>query len=124
MGFLKGQIVREIHLAEARLKLSEGSELNGRQIAWMMRERFKLDEDEGQFCDETELMDLRLDKDNVPAYLVAWDDLSLHTELDPNVKEIVFARQIEKRSQRENVFREYQTDCGRNITKYKHYKVL
>ena len=57
VGFLKGEIVREIQLADAKLKLSEGSELNGRQIAWMMRERFKLDEDEGQFYDQTELMD-------------------------------------------------------------------
>ena len=34
MGFLKGQIVKEIQLADAKLKLSEGSELNGRQIEW------------------------------------------------------------------------------------------
>jgi len=101
MGFLKGQIVKEIQLADAKLKLSEGSELNGRQIAWMMRNRFKLDEEEGHFYDQRELMDLQLDKDNVPAYLVAWDDLCLHIELDPKVKEIVFSRQIEKSAQLE-----------------------
>ena len=52
MGVLKGQIVKEIQLADAKLKLSEGSELNGRQVAWMMRNRFKLDEEEGHFYDE------------------------------------------------------------------------
>jgi len=124
MGFLKGQIVREIQLADARLKLSEGSELNGRQIAWMMRERFRLDEDEGHFYDERELMDLQLDKDNVPAYLVAWDDLSLHIDLDPKVQEICFSRQIERSTQLEKVFREYQTDCVRNNAKYRTYKCL
>ena len=35
----------------------------------------------------------------------------------------MFARQIEKSSQLEKVFRDYQTDCIRNKTKYKHYKV-
>ena len=54
MGVLKGQIVKEIQLADAKLKLSVGSELNGRQVAWMMRNRFKLDEEEGHFYDEIE----------------------------------------------------------------------
>ena len=47
---------------------------------------------------------MRLDKDNVPAYLVAWGDLSLHIDLDPEIQEIVFARQIEKSSQLEKGF--------------------
>ena len=100
-GVLKGQIVKEIQLADAKLKPSEGRELNGRQVAWMMRNRFKLDEEEGHFYDERELMDLQLEKDNVPGYLVAWDDLSLQIELEPVVKEIVFARQTEKSVQLE-----------------------
>ena len=33
MEILKGQLVKEIHLADAKLKISEGSEPNGRQIA-------------------------------------------------------------------------------------------
>ena len=124
MAFLKGQIVREINLADAKLKKSEGGELNGRQIAWMMRERFKLDEDEGHFYDERELMDLQLDKDNVPAYLVAWDDLSLHIDLDPKVQEICFSRQIERSTQLEKVFKDYQIDCVRKKDKYRTYKCL
>ena len=107
MGVLKGKIFKEIQLADAKLKLSEGSELNGRQVAWMMRRRFKLDEEEGRFYYERELTDLQLEKDNVPGYLVAWDDLSLQIELKPVVKEIVFARQIEKSVQLEKIFRDY-----------------
>ena len=58
-------------MADAKLKISEGSELNGRQIAWMMRHRFQLDQDEGQFYDQRELMDLQLEGDNVSGYPVA-----------------------------------------------------
>ena len=106
--------MKEIQLADAKLKLSEGSELNGRQVAWMMRNRFKLDEEEGHFYDERELMDLQLEKDNVPGYLVAWDDLCLQIELEPVVKEIVLARQIEESVQLEKVFRDYRIDCVKN----------
>ena len=77
-----------------------------------------MDGDEGQFYDERELMDLQLDKDNVPAYLVAWDDLSLHIDLDPKVQEICFSRQIERNTQLEKVYREHQTDCVRNKATY------
>ena len=83
-----------------------------------------MDKEEGHFYDERELLDLKLDKDNVPGYLVAWDDLSLQIELDQKMKEIVFARQIEKSVQLEKLFRDYQVDCVRNKAKYKHYDVL
>ena len=86
MEILKGQIIKEIHLADAKLKISEGSELNGRQIAWMMRQRFQLDQDEGHFYDQRELMDLKLEGDNVPGYLVAWDNLCLEIDLGASEK--------------------------------------
>ena len=41
-------------------------------------------------------MDMQLEKDNVPGYLIAWDDLCLNVELAPVEKEIVFAREFEK----------------------------
>ena len=69
-------------------------------------------------------MDLQLDKDNVPAYLVAWDDLSLHIDLDPKVQEICFSRQIERSTQLKKVFEDHQIDCVRNKDKYRTYKCL
>ena len=122
MDILKGQIVKEIHLADAKLKITEGSELNGRQIAWMMRQRFQLDQNEGHFYDQRELMDLRVEGDNVPGYLVAWDNLCLEIDLGANEKEIVFSRQMENAKQLQELFKKYQIDCIRNRESTNHTK--
>ena len=91
---LRGQIVKEIYHEDARLKRTCGGQLNGRQIAWMMRKKCEVDEEEGHYYTSRGLMDLQLEKDNVPGCLIAWDTLSLEVDLPPNEKEICFSRQI------------------------------
>ena len=90
----------------------------------MLRKRFEVDEDEGHYYTSRDLMDLQLEKDNVPGYLIAWDTLCLEVDLAANEKEICFFRQIEKSGQVEVVFREYMVDCTRKKAKYKSYEVL
>ena len=119
MAILRGQIVNEIFHEDAKLKISCGGQLKGRQIAWMLRERFKLDAEEGMFYSSRELMDLRLEKDNVPGYLTAWGGLCLNIDLPAIEKEIVFSREIERSAQLEVVFTKYNVDCVRNRKKYK-----
>ena len=55
---LRGRIVKEIYHEDARFKRKCGGQLNGRQIAWMMRKRFEVDEEEGHYCTSRDLMDL------------------------------------------------------------------
>ena len=124
MDILRGQIVKEIFHEDAKLKISCGGQLNGRQIAWMLRERFKLDAEEGMFYSSRELMDLKMEKDNVPGYLTAWDGLCFNIDLPAIEKEIVFSREIEKSAQLEVVFTKYNVDCVRNRKKYKNYEEL
>ena len=54
----------------SEVKISSGSELNGRQVAWMLRYRFKLDVEEGRFYTGRQLIGMQLENDSVPGYLI------------------------------------------------------
>ena len=90
----------------------------------MRRKKVEVEEEEGHYYTSRDMMDLQLEKDNVPGYLVAWDALCLEVDLAPKEKEIVFSRQIEKSGQFEAVFREWMVDCVRGRRKHKRYEVL
>ena len=110
LKILRGQVFKEIPHVDAKLKLNCAGQLNGRQIVWMVRKRFQIEE-EGQYYSSRDLMDMVLEKDNVPGYLIAWDALCLNVDLPPIEKEIVFSKQIERSLQLEVVFRDCMTGC-------------
>ncbi len=63
-GITKGILVKEIQLADQILKEKKGTQLNGRQISWMVGRKFDQDLKEGSIDNEREVHDLMLIGDN------------------------------------------------------------
>jgi hypothetical protein len=110
--------MKEIENIEDELSKKD-EQLNGLQIAFLMRKKFAIDFNEGAVITEREIHDLRLDKDNVPAYLNKWDSLhlSLQTTISPATKEVIFAREIEKSTQLAEIYKKYSYDCAKGKIK-------
>lgn len=73
--------------------------LNDRQVAWMLRREFDMDENEGALVTERELLDQEVRGDNVPEILSDMDSLMLQlgrtdTAIASSRRECLFARQV------------------------------
>ena len=80
--------------------------MNGRQLCWLLRERFKADRNQ-EIYKAQEVHVLKLIKDNIPAYLTALDGLLLDLTLPADTMELLFTAQIETSEQCKKTLEEY-----------------
>ena len=74
MDSLKGHFLVKIKNHDERLD-KEDKKRTGRQIAWLIFQYFTIDQNEGAVLTEHMVHNLRLEKDNVPAFLNKRDRL-------------------------------------------------
>lgn len=68
MKIIKGQLITEIENLDVNLSKAD-MQLNGRQLAFLMRKMFDINFKEGAVVTERKLHGLVLQKDNIPQYL-------------------------------------------------------
>ena len=108
MKIIKGQCEKDI--LQHDIKLSKNYKfLNGKQIAWMMRQKFKVDIADSEPHMQREFVALFLKKDNLPTLLSTWDSISSEcTNLADNTFECLFATQLEHSTQFKGDFEQYE----------------
>lgn len=80
--------------------------MNGRQLCWLLKERFKGDRNQ-EIYKQQEVHHLKLVKDNIPAYHKALDALLLEVTMPEDTMHLLYATQITEREQCKKIMEEY-----------------
>ena len=109
---LHGELGRQIQIMEDKVAKTTKQMLKGRQIAWIVFERFKLNEEHGYVLDFEDLFNLELKNNNTRAFLNDWEQVYIGLkEIPPeSVLESLFRRQIEKTDDLKELLALYNQD--------------
>ena len=107
-----GLFQKKVLFEDEKFQKKHDVTLTGRQIAWMIYHHFKISETELQALDETDLMSLTLQRDNLRAFDQAWDEILLNIEEEPKEKmlELLYRTQLEQSSEIQNALALYEQD--------------
>merc|ERR1711884_271174 len=86
--------------------------LNGRQIAWLMFQHFRINDVENSMLEFSDLMALELKGDNLRGFDTEWDNVLLGMKEVPDEKylENVYRNQVKKSKQFELLYNQMETD--------------
>ena len=106
---LHGEFQRKINVMEERAAI-KGEMINGRQIAWMIYDHFKLTAQDGAILNFTDLQSVTLKGDNVAQFMNNWEmTLSGMNKIPTDdILESLFQSQIKKSKQLESAFALYE----------------
>ena len=109
---LHGELGRQIQIMEDKVAKTQKQMLKGRQIAWFVFERFKLNEEHGYVLDFEDLFNLELKNSNTRAFLNDWEQVYIGLkEIPPeSVLESLFRRQVEKTDDLKELLALYNQD--------------
>lgn len=109
---LHGELGRQIQIMEDKVAKTTKQMLKGRQIAWIVFERFKLNEEHGYVLDFEDLFNLELKNNNTRAFLNDWEQVYIGLkEIPPeSVLESLFRRQVEKTDDLKELLALYNQD--------------
>ena len=97
MKILSGDFLRQITLLEEKL-MTEKRTLNGRQLAFIIWDKFRRDLAEIGLTEFVDLRDVRIKNDNLKQFVIDWDEVffGLLHEQDPKYLLSLFDEQVQK----------------------------
>ena len=112
MKLISGDFLRKISSLKEKL-MNNGRLLNGRQLAFLIWERYKRDEMEVGITEFYDLREVRLKNDNLKEFMQDWYDClyGMHKEQDPEYLLSLFEEQVSQCSHFKQVYSTYKTDC-------------
>jgi len=95
-SILHCELERQITIIEEQMG-QQGNMMNGRQIAWMIYQHYKVSETEGALLCFEDLLHVSLKGDNVRAFVNEWEAVIIALKVVPeeNIMESLFRRQLE-----------------------------
>ena len=92
-----GALARRINIIEERLLL-QGKMLKGRQMAWIVNNYYKLNEQDGALLEFSDILAVELRDNNLEAFLHSWEVTinSLRKIPGEEVLEDVFRKQLRR----------------------------
>ena len=80
--------------------------MNGRQLCWVLKERFKGDRNQ-EIYKQQEVHHLRIVKDNIPAYHTALDAMLLEVTMPAGTMQFLYATQSTESEQCKKIMEDY-----------------
>ena len=112
MKIQSGDFLRLIILLEEKL-MTQQRTLNGRQLAFLIWDKFRRDADEVGLTEFFDLREVRLASDNLTRFMRDWDEVmfGLLNKQDPKYLLSLFVERVKRCSHFEQVYQGYQTEC-------------
>ena len=112
MKIIRGDFLRRITLLEKKY-MAIGKTLNGRQIAFLVWDKFRRDSSEVGLTEFFDLREVRLANDDLTRFMRDWDEVmfGLLNEQDPKYLLSLFDEQVKRCSHFKQVYQGYQTEC-------------
>ena len=97
MKILSGDFLRQIILLEEKL-MTQQRTLNGRQLAFLIWDKFRRDADEVGLTEFFDLREVRLANDDLKRFILDWDDVmfGLLNDRDPKYLLSLFDEQVKR----------------------------
>ena len=94
---LHGDLAKQIQLLEEKAE-AEKRLLKGRQIAWYIKDYFRINADQGAVLDFSDLIAVRMQGSDIKRYLHDWESVLLAINQTPDavILESLFFAQLEK----------------------------
>ena len=112
MQILSGDFLRQIILLEERM-MTQQRTLNGRQLAFLIWDKFRRDADEVGLTEFFDLREVRLANDDLKRFILDWDDVmfGLLNDQDPKYLLSLFDEQVKRCTHFRQVYAAYNLKC-------------
>ena len=112
MKILSGDFLRQITLLEEKL-MTKKLTLNGRQLGFLIWDKYRRDEAEVGLTEFFDLREVRLVNDDLRRYVSDWDEVmfGLFNDQDPKYLLSLFDEQVKKCTHFKQVYNLYKVEC-------------